>query len=65
VYLPTADLAQVQRSTLSDMLDTFFNGSMEDAVAAMLGLPEAPRSAAELDRLAQLIEEARRSGGES
>jgi BlaI family transcriptional regulator, penicillinase repressor len=65
VYVPTADLEQVQRSTLSDVLDTFFNGSMEAAVAAMLGLPEAPRSAEELDRLAQLIEDARRNGGES
>jgi predicted transcriptional regulator len=63
VYVPTADLAVVQRSALRDVVETFFNGSMEAAVAAMLGLAESPRSAEELDRLARLIEEARHTGG--
>jgi BlaI family transcriptional regulator, penicillinase repressor len=63
VYVPTADLAVVRRSALRDVVETFFNGSMEAAVAAMLGLGESPRSAEELDRLARLIEEARHTGG--
>jgi predicted transcriptional regulator len=60
VYLATADLAQVQRTALRDVLGTFFNGSMAAAVAAMLG--DTPPSPEELDRLAQLIEDARRAG---
>jgi predicted transcriptional regulator len=64
VYLPTADREQVQRTVLHDVVGTFFNGSMEAAVAAMLELGDAP-SPEELDRLEQLIQEARRAGGES
>lgn len=64
VYIPTADLEQVQRTALNEVLGTFFNGSMEAAVAAMLEHGDTP-SPEELDRLAQLIEEARRAGGES
>jgi BlaI family transcriptional regulator, penicillinase repressor len=64
VYSPTADLEQVQRTALKEVLGTFFNGSMEAAVAAMLEHGDAP-SPEELDRLAQLIDDARRAGGES
>lgn len=65
VYLPTADLDQVKRTALSDVLGTFFNGSMEAAVSAMLDLGDSPPTPEELDRLAQLIDDARRAGGES
>jgi BlaI family transcriptional regulator, penicillinase repressor len=64
VYRPTADLKQVQRTALKEVLGTFFNGSMEAAVAAMLEQGDAPSPEA-LDRLAHLIEDARRAGGES
>jgi predicted transcriptional regulator len=65
VYLPTADLDQVKRTALSEVLGTFFNGSMEAAVSAMLDLGDSPPRPEELDRLAQLIDDARRAGGES
>jgi BlaI family penicillinase repressor len=65
VYVPTADVEQVKRSALADVMGTFFNGSMEAAVAAMLGDAETPPSREELDRMAQLIEAARAAGGES
>jgi BlaI family transcriptional regulator, penicillinase repressor len=65
VYLPTADVEQVRQHALSDVVETFFNGSMEAAVAALLGQAAAPPSSSELDRLAQMIEDARREGGES
>jgi predicted transcriptional regulator len=67
VYLPTADPEQIRRSAAGHLLRTFFNNSMESAVAAMLGVAEKPLSEQELKRLAKLIEQARRSraGGKS
>ena len=64
-YRPTADPAQVQRSAAKHLLQTFFNNSMESAVAAMLGATDRQLTSDELDRLSQLIEQARRrkSGG--
>ena len=59
-YQPTADPAQVQRSAARHLLQTFFNNSMESAVAAMLGVADRPLTSDELDRLTQLIEQARR-----
>ena len=59
-YRPTADPTQVQRSAARHLLQTFFNNSMESAVAAMLGVAEQPLTSDELDRLSQLIEQARR-----
>ena len=44
------------------MLRTFFNGSAEQAISALLDDSTAKLSDAELDRLARLIEQARRSG---
>ncbi|HEV8599083.1 MAG TPA: BlaI/MecI/CopY family transcriptional regulator [Gemmatimonadales bacterium] len=63
VYLPTESPEQVQRTAARHVLRTFFNNSMESAVAAMLGGAEKPPSADELKRLAKLIERARRQGG--
>ena len=63
VYLPTESPEQVQRTAARHVLRTFFNNSMESAVAAMLGGAEKPPSAEELKRLAKLVERARRQGG--
>jgi BlaI family transcriptional regulator, penicillinase repressor len=62
VYLPTADLEQVRRTAMRHMMQTFFNDSMETAVAAMLGVSERPPSEDELERLTKLIEEAKKKG---
>ena len=59
-YSPTADPAQVQHSAARHLLETFFNNSMESAVAAMLGVADRQLTSEELDRLSQLIEQARR-----
>src|SRR5262249_19962054 len=59
VYRPADDPLQVRRRATRHFLRTFFDGSMESAVAAMLGVSEKPPSEAELDRLASLIEQAR------
>ena len=64
-YRPTADPAQAQKSAARHMLQTFFNNSMESAVAAMLGVADRPLTKEELDRLSRLIEDARRKKGGS
>jgi predicted transcriptional regulator len=62
VYLPTVPRDAAQASALSHMVRTFFGGSAEAAVAALLDLPEHGMSEGELDRLSRLIEEARGQG---
>ena len=56
----TADPDKIRRSAARHLLRTFFNNSMESAVAAMLGGAEKPPSGEELKRMAKLIGEARR-----
>ena len=51
VYSPTGNEEQVQRTAARHLLRTFFNNSMESAVAAMLGSADRPPTAAELERL--------------
>jgi BlaI family transcriptional regulator, penicillinase repressor len=62
VYVPTLPRERAKRSALSHMLETFFEGSTEQAVAALLDLSSAKLSGPELDRLARLIEEAKAKG---
>jgi predicted transcriptional regulator len=57
VYLPTTPRARASTSALKHLLRTFFNGSSEQVVNALI--EETRPSAAELDRLAALIEKAR------
>jgi predicted transcriptional regulator len=59
VYLPTHDPEQVRRTAARHFLRTFFDGSMESAMAAMLGVSDKPLSDEELARLSSLIERAR------
>ncbi len=62
IYQPAADPEQVKRSAAAHMLRTFFNDSMESAVAAMIGVADRPLSNEEIDRLTALIERARQGG---
>lgn len=62
VYLPTVARDSAKRSAMRHMLRTFFNGSAEQAISALLDDSSAKLSDAELDRLALLIEQARRGG---
>lgn len=62
VYLPTVARENAKRSALRHMLRTFFDGSTEQAISALLDDSSAKLSPAELDRLARLIEDARKSG---
>lgn len=62
VYSPTVGREQARRSALRRLRDTFFNGSSEQVMAALLSDADSSASPAELDRLAELIDRAR-SGG--
>lgn len=62
VYKPLIPATKAKKSLLKQFLDTFFSGSREELVAALLDSGDAQASPEELDRLAKLIEEARRRG---
>src|SRR5215218_7676655 len=62
VYLPTVARDNAQRSAMRHMLRTFFDGSAEQAISALLDDSSAKLSSAELDRLARMIDTARKSG---
>jgi predicted transcriptional regulator len=62
VYLPTLAREKATRSALKHLLETFFDGSPERAVAALLDNSSTQLSPEELDRLAELIENARKEG---
>lgn len=63
IYRPTQPRRRVGRSALGRVLDVFFNGSLEKAVAAYLSESGRRRlSDQELRRLSELIEQARRKG---
>ena len=60
VYLPAQSHRVASRSALKHVLDTFFQGSSEQIVEALLGRDGSGVSREELDRIADLIERARR-----
>jgi predicted transcriptional regulator len=62
VYLPTQTREKARRSALKRLLETFFDGSTEQAVAALLELSRSKLSPEELDRLSRLIAQARKEG---
>lgn len=62
VFKPTLAHDKAQRSALKHLVETFFEGSTEQAVAALLDLSKTKLSDDELDRLSQLIEQAKKEG---
>ena len=59
VYTPAVRRHAARKSALKHLVDTFFDGSAEKAVAALLGGEAARVSSEELDRIAELIAKAR------
>jgi predicted transcriptional regulator len=59
VYLPTVARETARRSALRHLVSTFFEGSVQDAVATLLDLSAAQLSQNDLDRITRLIEDAR------
>ena len=62
VYAPTRPRDSAGRSALRRVLETFFDNSAEKAVAALLDPSDPKITPDELDRLARLIEQARKDG---
>src|SRR5918997_5544991 len=56
VYLPTVARDNAKRSALHHMLKTFFDGSAEQAISALLDDSSTRLSDRELDRLARMID---------
>jgi len=59
VYLPTVPRHSARRSALKHLVDTFFDGSPTQAVAALLGGEAARLSDDDLARIAELLKGAR------
>ncbi len=64
VYLPTQARPVAARSALTQVVQTFFGGSVEKAVTTLLSHSDAQLSEEELARLAALIDQAREGGRE-
>jgi predicted transcriptional regulator len=63
VYLPAIPRDVARRSALRHLVDTFFDGSTEKVVAALLGGEVARISPEEFDRLARLVAKSRKESG--
>lgn len=62
VYLPREAKAKAGQSALQRVLETFFGGSLEEALATHLVARKDGVSAEERERLISLIEQARKEG---
>ena len=62
VYMPIAPRATVRRSALRHLIDTFFDGSTEKVVAALVGGDVTRLTEDELSRIAGLVEKAKKGG---
>jgi predicted transcriptional regulator len=65
VYTLAVNRKSARQSALRHLVDTFFDGSAGQAVAALLGGEASRISAEELDRLADLIAEAKTGDAKS
>jgi BlaI family penicillinase repressor len=59
VYVPTIARDNAKRSALRHIVRTFFDGSTEQAMAALLDVSSSKLSDAELERMSRLIDDAR------
>jgi BlaI family penicillinase repressor len=62
VYLPAVPRRAARKSALRHLVDTFFEGSTEKVVGALLGGEGARLSEAELERIAGLVARAKKEG---
>ena len=63
VYTPALPRHAARRSALRHLVDTFFDGSTEKVVGALLGPDGSRLSPPELDRIAEIVAKARKGGG--
>jgi BlaI family transcriptional regulator, penicillinase repressor len=62
VYRPTQSQESASRSALSHLMNTFFRGSAAETMAAIFDVSSDDLTDQELERLEQLIEQARKEG---
>jgi BlaI family penicillinase repressor len=62
VYTPVVGREKAKRSAVKHLLDTYFNGSPEQIVAALLDVSSTELTREELDRMTEMIEKAKREG---
>ena len=53
---------KAKRSAVKHVLETFFNGSPEQVVAALLNVSSTKLTREELDRMSEMIENAKKEG---
>ncbi len=63
VYAPAVPRHAARKSALKHLVETFFDGSAEQVVAAVLGGEASRLSDDDLKRIAELVAEARKEGG--
>jgi predicted transcriptional regulator len=65
VYAPAVPRSSARKSALRHLVETFFDGSAEGAVAAILGGEGTKLSDEQLDRIADLVKQSKagRAGG--
>ena len=62
VYTPKVPRHEIRQSALKHVVDTFFEGSTQKVVAALLGADGSKVSPEELERIAELVDKARKGG---
>jgi predicted transcriptional regulator len=62
VYVPTVARDKAKRSAVKHVMETFFNGSAEQIVAALLDVASTQLTRGELDRMSEMIEKAKKEG---
>lgn len=62
VYLPTVELGAARDTAMGHLLETFFQNSTADAVTALLEERGRRLSTEELDRISELLNQAREEG---
>ncbi|MEN6625138.1 MAG: BlaI/MecI/CopY family transcriptional regulator [Candidatus Sumerlaeia bacterium] len=60
LYIPTVPRAKARRAAIRNLLQTFFGGSVGEAIASMI--EQENLSGDDLDRLSELIDHARKEG---
>ncbi len=58
VYAPTVAIEKAKKSAVKHLVDTFFGGAPREAVAALLDSSRVSRE--DLDRMAEMIDQARK-----
>ena len=62
VYVPVVAPDKAKQSAVKHVMETFFNGSAEQIVAALLDGSSTRLTREELDRMSEMIEQAKKEG---